>query len=153
MKIEKRELEKIAEICRWVPANPPRSFHEAIQSHWFIHLAVNLEAAAVAETPGRLDQVFFECYEKDLREGRIDRQFAAELLGCLWVKYNSMESLMSVTEKQIGQASHFQDVTIGGVTPEGKDATNDLTFLILEVTRQMKISQPPSISALPSRDT
>ena len=139
----RKELKRIAEVCKWVPANPPRNFYEAVQSHWFIHLALNLEAATVAETPGRMDQFLFPVYKKDIEEGRVTRQEAAELLGCLWVKYSEMESLMSVTEKQVGQASHFQDVTIGGVTKEGKDATNDLTFLILEVTRQMKINQPP----------
>jgi pyruvate formate-lyase/glycerol dehydratase family glycyl radical enzyme len=141
--LRKKELEKIAEICEWVPANPPRTFREALQTFWFMQLANNLEAASSGETAGRLDQYFFPFYEKDLKEGNITRQEAAELLGCLWVKFCQMESVQTVHDKQIGQSSQFQDVTIGGVTRDGKDATNELTFLILEVTRQIKMTQPP----------
>jgi pyruvate formate-lyase/glycerol dehydratase family glycyl radical enzyme len=139
----KNELEKIAETCRWVPANPARTFHEAVQSFWLIHLASNLEVASDGETPGRLDQYLYPLYKKDIDEGMITCQEAGELLGCLWVKFNEMLCVKATANRQMHQASHFQDTTICGVTREGRDATNELTFLILEVTRQMKLPQPP----------
>ncbi len=141
--VRKQELEQIAAACDWVPANPPRTFHEALQSVWFMHLANDLEIPSGGQPLGRMDQYLFPFYEKDLLEGRLTRQKAAELLGCFWIKLCETETIFSLHDQQIGQGSQFQDVTIGGVTREGKDATNDLTFLILEVTRQMKVNQPP----------
>jgi pyruvate formate-lyase/glycerol dehydratase family glycyl radical enzyme len=141
--VRKRELEQIAENCEWVPANPPRTFHEALQSFRFVYLAINLLSASAGEPLGRMDQCFFPSYEKDILEGRITRQEAAELLGCLWVKLIEMQMIAGMQGKQMSQSSQSQDITIGGVTKEGKDATNDLTFLLLEVTRQMKLPQPP----------
>jgi pyruvate formate-lyase/glycerol dehydratase family glycyl radical enzyme len=141
--VRKRELEQIAENCEWVPANPPRTFHEALQSFRFVYLAINLLSASAGEPLGRMDQCFFPSYEKDILEGRITRQEAAELLGCLWVKLIGMELIAGIQGKKMSQSSQSQDITIGGVTKEGKDATNDLTFLLLEVTRQMKLPQPP----------
>ena len=139
----RKELENIAEICDWVPANPPRTFYEALQCTWLLHLANDLEAPTGGEPLGRLDQYLFQAYKKDIEGGRLTRQKSAELLGCLWVKLCETETIYSLHDRQIGQGSQFQDVTIGGVTKEGKDATNDLTFMILEVTRQMKMNQPP----------
>ncbi|MFC1986837.1 pyruvate formate lyase family protein, partial [Chloroflexota bacterium] len=138
----KRELERIAEVCQWVPANPARTFHEALQSFWLAFLAMNLEGAVHTDTPGRMDQYLHPLYEKDIREGRITRQEAAELLGCVWVKFNEMMAVATEQIQQSSQGSGFQDVTICGVTRDGRDATNELSFLILEVTRQMKMVQP-----------
>ncbi|MFC1986814.1 pyruvate formate lyase family protein, partial [Chloroflexota bacterium] len=140
--VRKKELERIAEVCQWVPANPARTFHEALQSFWFAFLTMNLERAVHADTPGRMDQYLYPLYEKDIREGRITRQEAAELLGCLWVKLNEMESVKSKEVQESNQGSNFQDITICGVTRDGKDATNEFSFLLLEVTRQMKMPQP-----------
>ena len=141
--IRKKELEKIAEICQWVPANPARTFHEALQSFWFTHLVFNLESAGDGETPGRMDQYLYPLYGKDITEGRITRQEAAELFGCLWVKLNEMINVKALSFMQAAMASQFQDVTIGGITQDGKDATNELSFMLLEVTRQMMMAQPP----------
>lgn len=143
-KIRKSELEKIAETCELVPANPPRTFREALQCLWFIHLTCILEVVGGGgETPGRMDQYLFPFYENDVLNGKITRQNAAELFGCLWIKLNEIELMRSPVEKKTVQASQFQDVTIGGVTKDGRDASNELTYLILEVTRQMKVAQPP----------
>jgi pyruvate formate-lyase/glycerol dehydratase family glycyl radical enzyme len=139
----KQELERIAQNCEWVPANPARTFHEALQSFWFTHLVFNLESAADGDTPGRMDQYLYPLYEKDIATCRITRQIAAELLGCVWVKFNEMTNVKALSFIQAAQASQFQDVTIAGVTPDGKDATNELSFLLLEVTRQMRMAQPP----------
>jgi len=140
----KDELKKIAEICEWVPANPARTFHEAVQSMWLIHLATNLENASDGEMPGRIDQYLYPLYEKDIAEGRITRQEAAELLGCLWVKLNELLSIRaSLSLRELYQASHIQATTICGVDADGNDATNELSFLILEVTGQLAMPQPP----------
>ncbi|MFC1820924.1 pyruvate formate lyase family protein, partial [Thermodesulfobacteriota bacterium] len=141
--VRKKELEKIADICQWVPANPARSFYEALQCFWFIHLSDNLEGAYITDTPGRMDQYLYPFYKRDLEEGRLSRQEAAEQLGCLWVKLNEMEAIKSTLWKEAGQSSQFQNVTIGGVTSDGKDATNELTYLLMEISRQLKLTQPP----------
>ncbi|MFC1928778.1 glycyl radical protein [Chloroflexota bacterium] len=140
--VRKKELEKIAEVCQWVPANPARNFYEALQSFWFAYLAINLEDGVYGDPLGRMDQYLYPFYEKDISEGRITRQEAAELLGCLWVKCNDLMVVKAEKVQQFNQGSMFQDVTICGVTEDGKDATNELSFLILEVTHQMKMPQP-----------
>jgi pyruvate formate-lyase/glycerol dehydratase family glycyl radical enzyme len=137
------ELELIAENCEWISSKPPSTFHQALQLVWLTHVANDLEAPTGGAPLGRLDQYTFPLYQADISEGRITRQGAAELLGCLWVKLSETENILSVHDKQIGSASNLQDVTIGGVTRDGRDATNDLTFLILEVIRQLKLTQPP----------
>ncbi|MFC1934573.1 pyruvate formate lyase family protein, partial [Chloroflexota bacterium] len=140
--VRKKELEKIAEVCQWVPANPARTFYEALQSFWFAFLAMNLEGHGHTETPGRMDQYLYPLYEKDIREGRITRQEASELLGCLWVKLNEITAVETEQVQQYAQGSMSYDVTICGVTRDGKDATNELSFLFLEVTRQVKMVRP-----------
>jgi pyruvate formate-lyase/glycerol dehydratase family glycyl radical enzyme len=142
--VRKKELEKIAEHCNWVPANPPRSFWEAVQFVRFIHLAHRLEVPGrPGGSIGRLDQYLYPYYEKDLREGKITAQEAAELLGCLWLKTRELETLNSFEERIKGfVGSLFANVTIGGQTKEGRDATNELSWIILEVMRQMKLSEP-----------
>lgn len=141
--VRKRELEKIAQHCEWVPANPPRTFHEALQSFWFIHLAMNLESCYVGETPGRMDYYLYPYYERDIKEGRITRQEAAELLGLLWVKHNEWEKIAAWQSKAVAPGNTMQLYTICGLDRDGKDVGNELTLLILEVARQMKMPQPP----------
>lgn len=138
----KRELEKIAEHCEWVPANPARTFAEALQSLWFVHLCLKLEHSDHCPSLGRLDQYMYPFYQKDLEEGKITHQEAAELLGCLFVKHNEIEQLYSPKALEIGPASNLQQIVIGGLTKEGTDTTNELSYLILEVTRQMKLREP-----------
>ena len=140
----KRELENIAEVCRWVPAKPARNFHEAVQSFWFIHLCVNLETAFLAESPGRIDQYLYPLYCKDvIEEGTMTRPEAAELLACLFVKFNEMTCVKINYDKKIIPGTHLQDVTVGGQTREGKDASNELSYMLLEVLAQMEFPQPP----------
>jgi len=140
--IRKKELEKIADICEWVPANPARTFHEALQSFWFAHLGAVLENNFTSEAPGRMDQYLYPLYKRDLEEGRFTRQEAAELLGLLWVKLSEREGVKGAVRRQASQASIYQSITIGGVTSDGRDATNELTHLLLEVTGQVKTVQP-----------
>lgn len=142
--VRRKELELIAEICYWVPANPPRNFWEAVQSARFLHLAIRKEQPMRPENSvGRFDQMLYPYYVKSLKEGLIDRQRAAELLGCFWLKIRENEVLQTQPPKaRIAPATNLPDVTIGGRDENGKDVTNELSWIILEVMRQMKLSEP-----------
>ena len=138
------ELEKISEICAHVPAKPARSFHEAVQSFWFIHLCLNLEMAFHAETPGRLDQYLYPMYRKDVMVDKtLSRQDAAELVACLFVKFNQVTSVKSSYDKKNIPGTHLQNTTICGVDREGNDASNELSYLLLETLAQVQFPQPP----------
>lgn len=138
----RQELEEISRICRWVPANPARTFREALQSFWFVHLTAQIETCSAGFSPGRFDQYMYPFYKRDLEEGLLTRQEAAELLGCLWVKFAEIEILREEKTRKRLQGTLLQNLTIGGQTRAGKDATNELSYLILEVVRQMKLTQP-----------
>lgn len=139
----KAELMKIAEICNHVPANPPRTFHEGLQSLWFIYIAV-LNDDCGHEIPfGRWDQVLFPLYEEDLKKGRITRSDALELIECFILKINEIEFLLH------NGASFFEDgnsgrltLTIGGVNSYGEDATNEVSYLFLEALSNCRMIQP-----------
>jgi formate C-acetyltransferase len=140
----KKELERIAEACRQVPAKPARDFYEAVQSFWLIHLCENLETAFLAECPSRLDQYLFPLYYKDVMvEGNMSREEAAELIACLYVKFNEMACVKMSYDKNNIPGTHLQDVTVCGVTRDGKDASNELSYIMLEVLAQVKLPQPP----------
>jgi formate C-acetyltransferase len=141
--IRKKELEEIADICQWVPANPARTFREALQSFWFTQLSAALERNQSLEGPGRMDQYLYPLYKKDLEEGRLTRQEAAELLGLLWVKIAERQPARGVVQRKRSHTNTGQRIVIGGVTSDGTDATNELTYLLLEVARQVKIVEPP----------
>ncbi|MFX1552968.1 MAG: glycyl radical protein [Promethearchaeota archaeon] len=128
--VRKEELERIAEICQWVPANPARDFREAMQSFWFVYLTI-----AGGTTPfGRFDQYMYPFYKKDIVEERITEEEVLELLQCLRIKdmqINITFGGQTQREKWAGMAK-WNNMVIGGLTPDGKDATNDLTYLVLE---------------------
>ena len=140
----KKELEEIAERCDWVPANPPRSFAECLQSVRFLHAAPQKQFVFRKETSlGRLDQTLYPYYKEDIENGKITRQEAIELLGCLWLKTREGESFdPEKKEGRHSQGTLLPDVTICGRDERGRDATNEVSYLILEVMRQMKLSEP-----------
>jgi len=138
----KQELEVIAENCTQVPAHPAKTFHQALQSIWFTHLAVQIENNSWGYSPGRLDQYLYPFYKRDLDEGHITQDEARELLGSLWIKFAEIELLHQGATAKLCQGSVYQNVTIGGQTEEGEDATNELSYLILEVEKEIKLSQP-----------
>jgi len=141
--VRKQELEEIAECCEWVPENPPRTFREALQFYWFIHIGLRKEAPYHSgPCPARMDQWLYPYYEKDLKEGRLTSQEAAELLGLVWVKLNELQMVSGSYFEKEAAGSLLQQVTLGGTTKDGLDATNDLSYLILEVARQIKMPQP-----------
>ena len=140
----KTELEQIAEVCRWVPANPPRNFHESLQFIRFTHLALSLETYdGQAISMGRIDQYLYPYYKRDLESGIIDREKAIELIECLWVKTNEMVPLFDgLVDMFFNGLLTTQAVTIGGIDKNGQNATNELTYLILEATRDVALPLP-----------
>ncbi|MBR3400798.1 MAG: hypothetical protein IKG67_01015 [Parasporobacterium sp.] len=142
--VRRAELEEISQICAHVPAKPARSFREAVQSFWFIHLCLNLEMAFHAETPGRLDQYLYPMYRKDVMvEQTLSRQDAAEIVACLFVKFNQLTSVKSNYDKKNIPGTHLQNTTICGVDRDGNDASNELSYLLLETLAQVQFPQPP----------
>jgi len=141
----KEELLHIADICEHVPANAPRNFWEALQSYWFVHLAVIIELNVWDSfNPGRLDLNLFPFYEKAVKNGTLTREFAKELLQCFWVKFNNQPAPLkvSITEEQSGTYQDFALINTGGLTADGADSVNELSHLILEVCNEMRLIQP-----------
>ena len=124
----KEELKTIAQNCRRVPAYPPTNFWEACQCAWFSFFFV-------PDAPGRVDQYLYPFYKEDIEKGTITREFAKELISCLWIKY--FESVGAPS----GVSAH-NHLTLGGVKPDGSDACNDVTELCLEVTEELKLLRP-----------
>lgn len=141
--VRKKELQEIAIVCRNVPKNPPRSFHEAVQFQWFIHLTMQIETNGHSIGLGRFDQHMYEFYKKDIDEGKITRDQAIELIQCMWIK---MTELLKVRDSSEAEAFAgyplWQNMAIGGQTPEGLDATNELSYAILDAYEGVKTVQP-----------
>lgn len=142
------ELLKMASVCRRVPANAPETLHEMLQHYWFIHLGVITELNPWDSfNPGRLDQHLMPVYERQISEGTLTPEEAYELLGCFWVKFNNHPSppKMGVTAKESSTYTDFCLINLGGVKPDGTDAVNEMTYILLDVIREMRILQPSSM--------
>ncbi|NMB35145.1 MAG: hypothetical protein GX989_02530 [Firmicutes bacterium] len=138
----REELLQIAECCEWVPANPPRNFREALQSLRFMHMALRMEQPGRPENAmGRVDLILYPYYIRDLQEGKITRQEAAELLGCFWLKTAEIETLETIAE-WFAPGALLPNCTICGRDKDGKDVSNEISLLVLEVLRQLKIAEP-----------
>lgn len=141
----KAELERIAEVCSHVPAHAPRDFHEALQAYWFVHLGIITELNGWdSMSPGRLDQHLLPFYEKGIADGSLTRNSAAELLECLWIKFNNQPAppKVGVTAAESGTYTDFANISTGGLRPDGSDGVNQVTFLILDVIDEMRLVQP-----------
>jgi len=145
----KKELEAISEICKRVPAHAPRTFWEAIQYYWFVHLGVITELNPWdAFNPGKLDQHLFPFYEKDIQSGALIKDDARELLQALWIKFNNQPAppKVGVTGEESCTYNDFAQINLGGVKPDGSDAVNELSYIILDVVAEMQLIQPsPSV--------
>ncbi len=144
----KKELLKIAEVCDRVPAHAPRDFQEALQAYWFIHLGVITEYNTWDSfNPGRLDQHLWPFYKKGLEDGTLTRDSAAELLQCFWIKFNNQPAppKVGVTAEESGTYTDFALINVGGLTSDGSDAVNDLSYLLLDVIEEMRLLQPSSM--------
>lgn len=139
----KKELEKIAEVCTQVPTNPPRNFYEAIQMVWFVMMTIQIEATADSVAVGRFDQFMYPFYQKDLEKKALTKDLALELIENLWLKlYGNIWPLSEAGAFYYSGYHPFCALTIGGVTPDGKDATNDLSYLCIQATINLKVTQP-----------
>jgi len=139
----KKELEKIAKVCDWVPANPPRNFWEALQSFFFSHIVRSAIAFFGVGSATRFDTKMYPFYKKDKEEGRITREEAVELLECLWVKMEGISSLRPPEGELVSVgSSQFQTFTLGGVDEKGKDATNEMSYLCLDASMNIRTIQP-----------
>ena len=138
----KKRLEEIAVTCEWVPENPPRSLLEALQSFFFIHVARYMEYSTLG-IGVRFDKIFGPYYERDLLNGKITREEALELLQLLWVKFHELGLVYSPMLSGIyGGVESLQAITIGGVDKDGKDVTNEMTYLVLETAEAMRTLEP-----------
>ena len=141
----KKELQKIAEVCRWVPAHAPRNLWEAIQMYWFVHLGTVTELNGWdSMNPGHLDQHLWPFYEQGLRDGTLTRDEAKELLSCLWIKFNNQPAppKVGVTALESGTYNDFTNINIGGVDRNGNSAANELSTIILEIQEELHQLQP-----------
>ena len=138
----KKELQKIAEVCAWVPENPPRTFHEAIQFIYFIHLAQRLECMSHG-CGYRFDQLLYPYYNGDVQKGHISKEEALELLECLWLKMEDVAEIAppEISGSQVG-ALAWQDAVLGGIKADGSDASNELSYLMIEATLRTRARDP-----------
>jgi len=147
----REELDQMAAICRRVPEKAPRTFWEALQYYWFVHVGVITELNPWdAFNPGRLDQHLYPFYEKELAEGTLTRERAKELLCAFWIKFNNHPAppKTGVTLKESNTYVDFALINLGGVTPDNRDGINDLTYLMLDVIEEMRLLQPSSMVQL-----
>lgn len=139
----KEELLEIARVCRRVPEHPARTFREALQSFYFYHTCIFMEQNAASYNPGRMDQYLWPYYKADLEAGRITPEEAQELLDCLWVKFSEPCLFQdAVTAEFAAGYPMFQNVCVGGVDHAGRDAVNDLSYMMLQATMDVQLYQP-----------
>jgi pyruvate formate-lyase/glycerol dehydratase family glycyl radical enzyme len=146
--VRKAELKDMADICGRVPAHAPESFHEALQYYWFVHLGVITELNPWDSfNPGRLDQHLYPFYKRETDNGTLTRERAVELLQSFWVKFNNHPAppKVGVTAEESNTYTDFSLINLGGVKDDGADAVNELTYIILEVVKEMRILQPSSM--------
>ena len=136
----RKELEKIAENCSWVPANPPRTLHEALQAWYFSHVILRLVEFCGHCCGDRLDQLMYPFYKKDIEEKKITREMAQELVECLWVKIEELGHLVPREAHGLGGNTLYQNLVLGGVTADGDDASNEFSLIILDAA--IKIRSP-----------
>jgi formate C-acetyltransferase len=144
----KNELSKMADICRKVPAYAPETIHEMLQHYWFIHLGVITELNPWDSfNPGRLDQHLYPVYKKETDSGTLSLAELDDLLGCFWVKFNNHPSppKMGVTASESNTYTDFCLINLGGVKPDGTDAVNEMSYILLDIIREMRILQPSSM--------
>ncbi len=151
----KAELEKMAAICRRVPANAPSTFHEALQYYWFVHLGVVTELNPWDSfNPGRLDQHLYPFYKRELEAGTLTRVQAIEMLQAFWIKFNNHPAppKVGVTALESNTYTDFALINLGGVREDGSDAVNELSYVILDVIEEMRLLQPSSMVQLSKKN-
>lgn len=145
--VRKAELLKISEVCRWVPANAPRNFWEAIQMYWFVHLGTITELNGWdAMNPGHFDQHLTPFYNSEIADGSLTRNQAKELISCFWIKVNNHPAppKVGITARESGTYNDFTNINIGGIKSDGSDGTSEVSYIMLEVVEELHILQPGS---------
>ena len=143
----REELQRIASVCRRVPARAPRDFQEALQMYWFVHLGTITELNGWdAMNPGHLDQHLEPFYAKGLSDGTLTRESAKELISCFWIKVNNHPAppKVGVTAKESGTYNDFTNINLGGLKADGSDGVNEVSYIILEVIDELHLLQPGS---------
>ena len=139
----KAELLAIANVCRRVPEHPPETFYEAVQTVWFTQLGSILSENSLALNLGRFDQYMYPYYAKDIAAGTLTQERAQELIEALWIKLSEwVWAISSNTAKFFAGYNSFQNLTVGGRTRDGRDATNELSYMCLKATENVKTHQP-----------
>ena len=139
----KKELMELAEICRYVPSHPARTFQEAVQSIFMVLLAVHMESNGHAISLGRFDQYVYPLYKKDIEEGRLRKEKALEIIECFFIKCNELNKLRSWPDTEFFMGYQmFINLAICGQTVEGKDATNDISRMCIQACRELKLITP-----------
>ena len=139
----REELYRIADNCRRVPANGAESFYEACQSFWFVQMLLQVESSGHSISPGRFDQYMYPYYKADIDSGAITRDFAQELMDCIWIKLNDLNKCRDAASAEgFAGYSLFQNLIAGGQTPDGEDATNDLSFMCIDATMHVMLPAP-----------
>lgn len=139
----KTELEEIAKTCSRVPKYPASTFREALQALYLYQVCIFMEQNAASYNPGRMDQYLYPYYKADLEEGRITQNEAQELLDCLWVKFSEPCLFQDAQTAEFAAGyPMFQNVCVGGVDTTGRDAVNDLSYMILQATMDVQLYQP-----------
>lgn len=142
-KARKMELLKIAEVCSRVPEKPADNFYEACQSFWFVQMLLQTESSGHSISPGRFDQYMYPYYKKDREEGKLTREFAQELMDCIWVKLNDLNKVRDAASAEgFAGYSLFQNLIAGGQNEEGMDVTNDLSFMCIEASMHVVLPAP-----------
>ena len=150
----KKELLKIAEVCRRVPANAPRNFWEAIQMYWFVHLGTITELNGWdAMNPGHFDQHLTPFYEQEITDGTLTREEAKEILSCFWIKVNNHPAppKVGITAKESGTYNDFTNINIGGLKKDGSDGVSEVSYLMLEIIEELHVLQPGNSVHISSR--
>lgn len=146
--IRKVELEKMAAVCRKVPAHAPETVHEMLQHYWFIHLGVITELNPWDSfNPGRLDQHLWIVYKREKETGSLTDEMLYDLLCCFWIKFNNHPAppKMGVTASESSTYTDFCLINLGGVKADGTDAVNEMTYILLDVIKEMRLLQPGSM--------
>ncbi|MDO4602398.1 MAG: glycyl radical protein [Eubacteriales bacterium] len=139
----KQELLMISKNCSRVPAKGAQNFYEACQSFWFVQQLIQLESSGHSISPGRFDQYMYPYYKKDMENGNISREFAQELMDCIWVKLNDLNKCRdAVSAEGFAGYSLFQNLIAGGQNKEGEDVTNDLSFMCIQASMHVRLPQP-----------
>jgi len=149
--LRKEELTEMARICRKVPAHAPSTFHEVLQHYWFVHLGVVTELNPWDSfNPGRLDQHIYPYYKAETEAGTLNREQAVELLQSFWIKFNNHPSppKVGITALESNTYTDFALINLGGITEDGLDAVNEMTFILLDVIEEMRLLQPSSMVQL-----